>query len=213
MNISTDINIWIGAFLTVSVFSILFRDNIFYKFAEALFIGVSAGYFFSLWLYDILIPKLFEPLLRGELIYLVPLFLGLSLFLSFNQKTRWISKIPIAFAVGIYAGVNFIYYLRSYIILQISSNIFGFVVFTETGNIDWATSVNNIIVYVGVVTVLLNFLRTYKSNFFVKNAGNIGMIYIMIALGTAFGYTVMSRMSILIGRIEFLFNKVFGIAL
>ena len=41
---STSLEVWIGAALTLMVLSFLWRDNPFYKFAEHLFVGVSAGY-------------------------------------------------------------------------------------------------------------------------------------------------------------------------
>ena len=43
MNPSHDPGIWVGALLTLFVFSFLYKDNPFYKFAEHLFVGVSAG--------------------------------------------------------------------------------------------------------------------------------------------------------------------------
>jgi hypothetical protein len=39
--------IWVAAFLTICIFSFLYEDNPFYKFAEHLFVGVSAGYFMA----------------------------------------------------------------------------------------------------------------------------------------------------------------------
>ncbi|GAI60092.1 unnamed protein product, partial [marine sediment metagenome] len=41
---SKSIMVWIAAILTLSIYSFLYRDNIFYKFAEHLFVGVSVGY-------------------------------------------------------------------------------------------------------------------------------------------------------------------------
>ena len=34
-----------AAFLTLAIFSFLYKDNHFYKFAEHLVVGTSAGYF------------------------------------------------------------------------------------------------------------------------------------------------------------------------
>jgi hypothetical protein len=35
----------------------------------------------------------------------------------------------------------------------------------------------------------------------------LGIIFIMVAFGASFGYTVMGRISLLLGRIYFLFNQ------
>ena len=37
------IGIWIAALLTLCIYSFLYRDNPFYRFAEHLFVGVSGG--------------------------------------------------------------------------------------------------------------------------------------------------------------------------
>ena len=40
----TVFGIWLGAFFTLSIFSFLYKDNPFYKLAEQIFVGLSAGY-------------------------------------------------------------------------------------------------------------------------------------------------------------------------
>ena len=44
MTISVLIGAWIAVFLTLSIFSYLYKDNPFYKIAEHVFVGVSAAY-------------------------------------------------------------------------------------------------------------------------------------------------------------------------
>ena len=39
----------------------------------------------------------------------------------------------------------------------------------------------------------------------------VGLVFVMIAFGAAFGYTVMSRISLLIGRAYFLFHDWLGL--
>ena len=41
-HVSGDIGVWVAAVLTLCIFSFLYKDNPFYKFAEHLFVGVSA---------------------------------------------------------------------------------------------------------------------------------------------------------------------------
>ena len=43
-SLARTIGTWLAAFLTLAIFSFLYRDNPFYKIAESLFIGVSAAY-------------------------------------------------------------------------------------------------------------------------------------------------------------------------
>ena len=54
-----------AAILTLAIFSYLYKDNPFYKFAEHLFVGVSAGYYIILNFWTVVVPNLWEPLVRS----------------------------------------------------------------------------------------------------------------------------------------------------
>ena len=56
------LGVWIAVLLTLSIFSYLYGDNPFYKAAEHIFVGVSAGYIFSITFWDIIWPNLFGRL-------------------------------------------------------------------------------------------------------------------------------------------------------
>ena len=51
------VGVWIGALLTLGIFSFLYKDNPFYKFSEALFVGISAGYWFVLLTFNTFYPS------------------------------------------------------------------------------------------------------------------------------------------------------------
>ena len=53
---------WFTVFLTLAIFSYLYDDNPFYKAAEHLFIGVSAGYWAALFFWTQIQPNLFGRL-------------------------------------------------------------------------------------------------------------------------------------------------------
>ena len=63
------LQLWIDAALTLMILSFLYRDNPFYKFAEHLFVGVSAAYLMAIGFWDHLVPnllgKLFPSLMAG----------------------------------------------------------------------------------------------------------------------------------------------------
>jgi len=44
MNLVEFLQIWIAALFTLCLFSFLYKDNRFYRFAEHVFAGLSAGY-------------------------------------------------------------------------------------------------------------------------------------------------------------------------
>ena len=55
--------IWLAAFFTLSIFSFLYKDNPFYKFAEQVFVGLSAAYWLVYIIYSIMVPNLFAKLM------------------------------------------------------------------------------------------------------------------------------------------------------
>ena len=84
MNISLSPWIWISALLSLAVFSFLYKDNPFYRFAEHLFIGVANGYAVTFYWHNILVPTLFDPLFRqGKLLYIIPFIIGILYFTRF----------------------------------------------------------------------------------------------------------------------------------
>src|SRR5437867_7090525 len=65
LHVSTDLSVWIAALLTLFAFSFLYKDNPFYRFAEHLFVGVSAGYYIILNFWTVIVPNLWEPLQKS----------------------------------------------------------------------------------------------------------------------------------------------------
>ena len=54
-----------AAFLTLSIMSFLYRDNPFYKFAEHLFVGISAAFWMSMGFWSTIVGNLIPRLSEG----------------------------------------------------------------------------------------------------------------------------------------------------
>lgn len=67
-----------------------------------------------------------------------------------------------------------------------------------------------VIVVVGVVSTLIYFYFSKEHTGALGVTAKIGIWFIMISFGAHFGYTVMGRVSLLIGRVYFLFYDWFG---
>jgi hypothetical protein len=193
------IGIWLGAFLTLCIFSFLYKDNPFYKLAEHLFVGISAGYWATLEYHNVFRPNLWDPLTReGRLLLIVPFIFGLLLFSRFTKRFSWLSRWPMALIIGIYAGITIVGYGSGDLIIQIHANLLP--LWTD----NWLTSLNNILLTVGVITGLIYFFFSKEHKGALGAGAMVGVWFLMISFGASFGYTVMSRMSLLIGRIYFL---------
>ena len=194
-----DIWVWAGAALTLFIFSSLYKDNIFYRFAERLFIGATLGYTIALTWHNVLIPKLILPLQHHKYILIIPMCFGLLYFTRFFPNQAWLSRWPMAFAIGTGTGMG--------LPLIIQANLFK----QLQGTMITALTFSNVVLFVGVVTTLTYFFFSTEHKGAVGKVARIGIWFIMISFGAAFGYTVMARISLLIGRFQFLLHDWLGI--
>jgi hypothetical protein len=213
---------WIAAILTLCILSFLYKDNPFYKFAEYLFVGISAGFWIAYNYHNLLKPNLLQPLFgaQGEkgafaviiqdgqmdfrILTIIAGLLGLTMLFRFFPKVAWVSRYGIAFSVGLGAGLMFIVYLQANCLAQIKGTIIPPLVFHE--GFDWGASLANTLLIVGVVSALVYFYFSKEHTGVVGGVARLGIWFLMVSFGAAFGFTVMARISLLIGRMEFLIN-------
>lgn len=196
------LGIWLGALFTFAIFSFLYKDNPFYKVAEQVFVGLSAGYWFVYTIYFILIPNLFNPLTQdfvGNIVKLIPAALGVMMLLRLIPKIEWISRFPIALIIGTTSGVFFLRYLKSDVLNQLTATMIN-----PFNGADRVIVVGQILLVVGTLTGLLYFYFSKKHVGAMGVGAKIGIYFLMVSFGAAFGYTAMARISLLIGRLQFL---------
>lgn len=194
----------VAGILTLAILSFLYRDNPIYKLAEYLLIGVSIGYVLVITWTNTLMSLLFEPLLEEANLWLViPLVLGLLMWARFHKKTALLSRIPIGFMIGSGAGVAIPAMLYGRTLRQMSATV------TPLVDSSGVPDISGIVVIAGLLTTLsyFYFSREHKGHF--GRLARIGTFFLMVFFGTTFGYTVMSRMSTFIGRMEFLLTDFF----
>jgi hypothetical protein len=212
------VGVWIGAILTLGIFSFLYKDNPFYKFSEALFVGVSAGYWFVVTFWQYFLPKLIDNLVlaytvltvEGKIdyhwVYLLGGGLGVLMLLRLLPNVGWLSRWSLAFIVGTTAGLQFTRYLESNGIIQVKGTILPLIV---GGSLN--TTIGNIVIVVGTFCGLIYFFFSKEHKGAFGGAARVGVWFLMITFGALFGYTVMSRMSLLIGRMYYLFSNWLGL--
>jgi len=181
------------AFFTIAIFSFLYKDNPIFKFAEHVFAGLSAGYYTGLIYQSVIKQQVWIPLTQdGRIMVLIPAILGLMMFARFFPRIGWLTRIPLAFVIGSTAGIMFIQQLHGLILPQVSRTILPL------------NSVHNVIIILGVLTTLIYFYFSKPHKGPLGWVANVGIGFIMVAFGAHFGYTVMARVSLLIGRMQFL---------
>jgi len=198
------IGLWIGAFLTLCIFSFLYRDNPFFRFAESLFAGISLGYYIGIVSANTLAPNLFTPLFgdfRSNWHLMIPLLLGLNLYARFVPKIAWMARLSLAVYIAYYVGINMVQKLQGEVVPQVGSTIMNPIGGSYT-------PIDNLIMIVGVLAVLIYFYFSIEHKGAVGGISRLGIWFLMLGFGAAFGYTVMGRVSLLIGRMNYLFIDV-----
>ncbi len=223
---STSFEVWVGAALTLMVFSFLWRDNPFYKVAEHLFVGVSAGYWMVMGFWSTLWPnaivklapaaaRLTDPTAEvgpREPLVLIPLLLGCLMLLRLWPRMSWLGRWPTAFAVGTTLGYNVVRYLRSDFLAQINAAISpGLVVLAADGGVNWAATLDQWVLVAGTACGLVYFTYTRGSGGLRGGLARGGLMVLMIAFGASFAYAVMARVAVLVGRLQFLLGDWLGV--
>ena len=210
MDITSNIGVWIAAALTLFIFSFLYKDNPFYKFAEHLFVGVSAGYIVVQQFWQVLWPNLIEPMGKADTPdrwkYFVGALLCVLLFTRLFSGIAWLSRFTIAALIGTFAGLKVTGFAQAEVVEQVRATMVPLWIAA-----DPAASLNNIILVVGVITTLVFFFFSKEHKGAIGGTAKLGIWYLMISFGAAYGFTVMSRISLLIGRFQFLLDDWLGI--
>ena len=105
-----------GVLCTIGLYSVLYKENKFYRFFEHMFLGLAAGWaIVALWtesLYDSWWTKMIGTAPEatggegspGYWAYVLLLPIGLMGYFVFSQKHNWISRIPIGIILGLWSG-------------------------------------------------------------------------------------------------------------
>lgn len=199
------LQIWIIAFFTLALFSFLYKDNPFYRLAENIFAGLTTGYQVSLIWDTVIIQKLWDPMMGGQWWLFLPGLLGLMMFSRFSPKISWMSRVPLAVVMGITAGIFLTTQLHGFVLPQMQATMNTFV--TAKGFSDYFLAS---LIAVGVISTMIYFYFSHEHVGVLGVTAKLGIWFIMISFGAHFGYTVMGRVSLLIGRTQFLIEDWIG---
>ncbi|RKX25668.1 MAG: hypothetical protein DRP45_05350 [Candidatus Zixiibacteriota bacterium] len=117
--------IWLMAFVTLALFSFMYKDNPIYKVAEHIFAGLTAGYQVGLVWDTVVLQQLWNPMLGGKWWLFVPGILGLLMFARFWQKWSWVSRVSLAFVMGVTSGIFITSQLHGLVLPQMQDTMVG----------------------------------------------------------------------------------------
>lgn len=225
--------IFAGVLATIGLYSVLFKENKFYRFWEHIFLGLAAGWaLVALWTetlqrnwWDKMMGTAAEgtsPAVNGQWAYIFLVPIGLMGYFVFSRKHNWMSRIPIGIILGLWSGQQ----------VQIWWNTWGpqinasakpilpttwesFIVPSREGvtperaaqiaaNIYPSQAITNFLFVATIVCVLSYFLFSFEiKNRVLRSMTSSGRYLLMIGFGAIFGSTVMMRFTLLIDRMYF----------
>ena len=122
--------------------------------------------------------------------------------LPFLRPYGWVSRWPMALAIGISSGMSIPTSLEASVLAQVSGAVSVSII--PTAGVPWHATLGALVLVVGTITALVYFFFSLPHRGVVGGSAKIGIWILMIGFGASFGYTVMARLSLLIGRVLYL---------
>lgn len=198
--------IWITVFFTLAIYTFLYRENLWFRLATAIYLGLATGYSITvdlkylrdqwsgMWTSSGLMMTLFA----------FAILVGLLWYFRFSKKYFYLYRWPLAIIVGTGIGMA----MRTIIFAQFLTQIQGQVGLPLYVAGNALGSLNNILIAVMVPCVLLYFWFTgigaRREGVAMRTIDTIARYTMMAGFGSAFGYTVLTRYSLFIGRCQYL---------
>jgi hypothetical protein len=204
MELNLVIQIWLASLFTIWIYSIAFRDNDFFKFAEYTFVGAAAGHSL-VYAVDNLKRYGWDNLMGGAYLYAVVFLLGILLYSRYHPQYFWVSRYPLSIMVGLGIGLS----MRAVVTAEFIAQIKSTAAIKLVGVSDPVTLISNLIFIILVVTTVYFFLFTFPK----AHEGGLGVIPqiarygMMAAFSYSFANTVLSRYNMIFGRLDYLYNQ------
>ncbi|MDQ2933660.1 MAG: hypothetical protein M3R49_01540 [Chloroflexota bacterium] len=196
---------WVAALVTVVVFGRLLGERRIFAMAQYLLAGLATGYLMVLAVREVLVPRLFDPLLneasaRPALWLAVPLVVAMA---GAGYLPRRLGGVPVAMLIGGIAAFALGGAVVGTVLPQLAA---GIVAPGET-----ATVVNGLIALLISALVLVSFLHGAPRRRVAVGAAAAGRWLLIGGLGAWLGYLLVSRLALLVDRIGFLLFDWIGI--
>ncbi len=208
---------FIAAGLTLMVFSYIFGDNVLFKLASHIFVGVAVGYAMLVVWHQVFYPALNS----GNVVSVLPALI-LCVLLIFKIRpaqggvTNALGSLALAFVLGVGAALaiggalfgTLLPQMSAMVNISLNPNHYPDTE-NEVGLVLW---LNNIIIVLGAIGTFFYFTFAVRSEGFlgglregfVRFWAGMGRLMLIFTLGALFANTVSSRVALLVSRLQFL---------
>lgn len=177
-----------GSFVSMGAYSVLIGENPLSRFTENLYTGILAGYILTTnW--DYIRNNAVQKIMDGQFVYIIAIVASLLLLTRLSENLKWLARYPIAITVGVGLGLALRTSVTSDFLHQITATILPL------------TSINNIVMVVGVASVAAYFIFTREMKGAFEYVHKTGRVFLLAAFGVTYGQTVSFRFELVIGRL------------
>ncbi|MDH5791322.1 MAG: hypothetical protein OEZ44_03990 [Candidatus Bathyarchaeota archaeon] len=195
-DIIVEIGIWVAAAYTLMIYSYPYKDTPLFKFAEHTMIGLGIAITTIMGIRNILDIAVGSIVNKGEIAWIVPILLGLALFTRYSRQYAWLSRWPLALLVGVGIGVSMGSSVDASFLAQIRSTVTG----VNTLN----KALLGIMIIITITYFIFSIGKEQREKGAFKYTSQLGRYVMMLCFGALFGNTIMTRMALFIGRMNFL---------
>jgi hypothetical protein len=208
---------FIAAGLTLMVFSYIFGDNVLFKLASHIFVGVAVGYAILVVWHQVFYPALSS----GNVLSVLPALI-LCVLLIFKIRptqggvTNALGSMALAFVLGVGAALaiggalfgTLLPQAGAMVNISLNPNHYPDTE-NEVGLVLW---LNNIIIVLGTIGTFFYFTFAVRSEGFlgglregwIRFWAGMGRLMLIFTLGALFANTFSSRVALLVSRLQFL---------
>lgn len=218
------IGVTLGFILTLMIFSYIFGDNVLFRIAISIFVGVSAGYAAVVAFYNVIWPRMLQPLIFGEqsdrLFVVFPVLLGVLLLFKASPRLTKIGNPAIAYLVGVGVATIIGGAVAGTIFPQVqaSINVFDEGAYLGDSGVLGQLFIGSVIL-VGTLSTLIYFhfgVRQKDQQIPsrprpIEWIAKTGQVFIAITFGTLFAGVYAAALTAFIERLNFIIDYLFSV--
>ncbi len=204
--------LWAAALVTLGVYTILYRENPISRLFEHIFVGLSAGYLIVFIWTQNLEGKWWKPMIHeGRWYWVFAPIVGLLFYFIYSRRLLWLARLVMGLLFGTAAG----YFFREFFPIYSPQIYACFKPLRADAEMGWGHVILHHWLFVIILLTVMSYFffavpHEGRAGRALGRSALLGRWFLMIAFGAMFGNTVMARVSLFIGRMQFLLNEWVG---
>jgi hypothetical protein len=197
---------WVAVLLTLGVWSYAVGELRLFRLLQLLLAGLATGYLALLAIHDVLVPRLFVPIVTDAPDH--PLLFPAVALVAVMAGAAWLPRRAVApVAALLVAGVA-AFALGGAMVGTLLPQAAAALIDPASGG---SGLVDGFVALAITILVLLTFLHGSPRGRFVERGAGVGRWLLIGGIGAWFGFLLVSRLSLLVDRVAFLLGDWLGV--